>query len=258
MRKVRSVFALAALAAAFGLLAAVPAGRVRAEEKDKEHDAKEIAATNKAADKVNDIGTANALIEYATREGKENPVALLTAVEMLAAAGEGIQVKPGDEDAKTVEGAKAVKDPENYYVYLRGLVKKAEEMEGGKSDAVMALAKEATEKIDGSEKAAKAVGKPPRGTAGGFTSTTVIVEAGKTVSINRKMMSNTACTTTATKVVNKGVPLGFKVIGPDKAVYSSGNMTINWRAPKGPVDPVYTIQVTNHHSADVAVKVTTN
>src|SRR5690349_4599652 len=119
MRKVRSVFALAALAAAFGLLVAVPADQSRAAEKAKEHTPEELAKQEKAAERANDVGTAYALIELARREEAKNPIAMLTAVELLAAAGPGKQVKPGSEEAKAVEGDGKVQEPGNFYDGLR-------------------------------------------------------------------------------------------------------------------------------------------
>jgi len=248
MRKLRSLFAVAALAAAFGLLLAVPAASSGAEEKEPTREDKEKLA-EKGAEALKDMATAYGLIDILRREGRGNAIAMITAVDILVDNG------PGDLKKDGVEGAVKGDAPE-YHAQMRDLLKEAATMPGGKSDEAKKMSEEVMEKIGKSEKLLKG----GRGTATGHTSTSIVVDKMSSATVTRLFMGGTACTATVTKLVNVGVPLVVDVIAPDGSVFyhNAGNsLAVSWRVPKGP-DAKYTIKVTNNHSVSVAVKVETN
>src|SRR5581483_3599047 len=92
----------------------------------------EREAREKGLTKVDDVATAQGLIDYARRADNEKPIALLTAAELLLTTG------PADKVKMDVEGGKVVEV--KFYGSLRDLVKEAGKMPGGTEGTAKALA----------------------------------------------------------------------------------------------------------------------
>ena len=242
MRRYLSISCAAALLAAFGMAAVTMS---RAEEKKpgeakKVEDAPKVSA---AAQEVEDIATANNLIDYGRRTN--NPTALIAGVQML------VKMNDPKEELKAEGAGKGeVSDKKKA---LQMIMAEARKMEGIKNPAVQTLADQTDDLVAMS-----------RGTAGQHTSWSGIVlptnqsTGNPATVIRRNFLGKQLARITVHKTFNAGVPLDVRIYDGNNTLIShrTGNSVTYESIPAK--DQTYQIVIRNYHSVGVQVQVTTN
>jgi hypothetical protein len=237
--------------AIFGGVRPTPAGQNPAPAATARAAVGQPGADEKAAtEAVSAIAAANAMIEHGLTNRK--PLAIIAGVEVLWET-------PSNPDGEklTVEGASSEKaTPAMEKEYLLGLLRTAEGQLPGNEDVQKAAALVRKKLGDSGS----------RGTAKGATKWEGIVDplnkkTDKPVTvIKRTFLSNQVGKITVTKEFNGNVQLDLKLYDGDGNPVASrpGHpLQFEFRVPKGK-DQLYRLEIRNHHSKGVLLRVDTN